>query len=240
LKIKKLLYFAGYYAENTYEINLYRINLRGAIMKRFFSIILVFIPMLLLAQNSAQFATTNSVETIVVPTEVKFNERFKISPIYFNKLIDPAGLGEILEVEMMFENLTDQPMDLNVITIATIEHPFPDKFDSSFEVPLMKTDIIKYLDASPDAENFKYPLKDESGNVKKDYFGKDMFEYKKIPQDPKKANLIKLDDTRMLRTYHISKYRRKYEFFNAVAILIFNTEGQPVFSSYHSLDKKRR
>jgi len=203
-------------------------------MKRLFSIIFVFIATLL----SAQTATTDSLETITVPIKAQYSESFKISPVYFNKRIDPAGIGEILEVEMIFENLTDEPMDLNVITIATVE--FPPKSDSSFEPPIDKTDIIKYLDASPDTENFKYPLKDESGNAKKDYYGQEMFEYKKIPHDTKKATLIKLDDTYMLRTYHMSKYRKKYAFFNAVAILVFNTEGQPVFASYYLLDKKRK
>ena len=203
-------------------------------MKRIFSVFLVFISTLL----SAQIATMDSIETITVPTEAQFNKRFKISPIYFNKRIDPAGLGEILEVEMMFENLTEEPMDLNVITIATVE--FPPKSNSSFERPIEKTDIIRYLDASPDADNFKYPLKDEAGNIQKDYYGHDRFEYKKIPHDPKKANLIKLDDTYMLRTYHISRYRKKYDFFNAVAVLVFNTEGQPIFASYYTIDGKRR
>ena len=203
-------------------------------MKRLLSILFVSMATLL----SAQIATMDSIETITVPIEAHFNKRFKISPIYFNKRIDPAGLGEILEVEMVFENLTDEPLDLNVITIATVE--FPPVSDSSFELPIEKTDIIKYLDASPDAENFKYPLKDESGNTQKDYYGLDRFEYKKIPHDPKKANSIKLDDTYMLRTYHTSKYRKKYAFFNAVAILVFNTEGEPVFASYYTLDGKRR
>jgi len=207
-------------------------------MERFFSMILVFIPMLLLAQNSGEIAPINSIETITVPKEAQYSERFKISPIYFNKRIDPAGLGDILEVEMIFENLTDQPMDLNIITIATVE--FPPKRDSSFDPIILKNDLIKYLDASPDAENFKYPVKDESGNVKKDYFGNDVFEYKKIPNDPKKATLITVHDKYMLRTYHLSKFRKKYEFFNAVSILVFNKDGQPLFASYYSLDKKRR
>ena len=204
-------------------------------MKRFFSIIFVFIPLLLSAQNTARM---DSLETITVPVEAKFSETFKISPIYFNKRIDPGGLGEILEVEMMFQNLIDEPIDLNVIIVATVEfHP---KSDSSFEPPIDKTNIIRYLDASPDTDNFKYPLKDESGNAQKDYYGIEKFEYKKIPHDSKKANFITVEDTYMLRTYHMSKFRRKYDFFNAVAILVFNKEGEPIYSCYYTLDKKRR
>ncbi|MDR3238248.1 MAG: hypothetical protein LBT84_07075 [Spirochaetia bacterium] len=207
-------------------------------MKRFFSAIIVFIPVLLFAQ--AGVVMNNSTDILTVPVETQYSDRFKISPIYFNKRIDPVGIGEILEVEMIFENLTDDPMELNVFTIATIE--VPPKSDSSFELPVDKWDIIRFLVASPnDVENFKYQLKDKDGNAQKDDLGRDMYEYKKIPHDAKKGNVIKLDDnTFVLRTYHLCKYRKKYAFFNELAILVFNTEGQPLFASYYKLDKKRK
>ncbi|MCL1911778.1 MAG: hypothetical protein FWG13_06205 [Leptospirales bacterium] len=204
-------------------------------MKRFFSIIFVFIPLLLSAQYTARM---DSLETVHIPPEAQYSETFKISPIYFNKRVDPAGLGEILEIEMVFQNLIDEPIAINVITVATVEYEL--KSDSSFQLPINKWDIIKYLDASPDADNFKYVVKDESGNPKKDYYDRDMHEYKKIPNDPKKGNFIVVDDTYLLRTYHVSKFRKKYEFFNTVTVLVYNKAGEPIFSCDYTINHKRK
>ena len=204
-------------------------------MKRFFSIIFVFIPLLLSAQYTARM---DSLETVHVPPEAQYSETFKISPIYFNKRVDPAGIGEILEIEMVFQNLIDEPIAINVITVATVEYEL--KSDSSFQLPINKWDIIKYLDASPDADNFKYVVKDESGNPKKDYYDRDMHEYKKIPNDPQKGNLIVVDDTYLLRTYHVSKFRKKYEFFNTVTVLVYNKIGEPIFSCDYTINHKRK
>lgn len=211
-------------------------------MRRIFSLILLLAPMLLFAQANEGNNSSNKTEsdTVVVPILAQYSDRFKINPIYFNKRTDIRGLGEILEIEMTIENLTDEPIDLNIFTIATYETSI--KSDSSFEMPVDKTDIIKVLVASPenDGENFKYALKDEDGNIQKDYFGKDRFEYRKVPRDATKGHIIKLEDTYLLRTYHLCKYTKKYSFFNEATIIIYDLNGNPVFFQSFLLDKYRR
>ena len=209
-------------------------------MKRIFSLILMLIPVVLFAQANGSVAEP-AYQSDLVPIASQYSERFQIKPIYFNKRIDPTGVGEILEIEMVIVNLTDEPIDLNIMAVATFEAP--PKSESSFEMPVESYEIIKTLVASPgnDGENFKYPVKDKDGNVLKDYFGKERFEFKKVPLDPKKGHIITVEDTYMLRTYHLCRYKRKnYSFFNEVAILIYDPEGKPVYYQSYLIDKYRR
>jgi hypothetical protein len=184
-------------------------------------------------------------DSVVVPAQSQYSDRFIIRNIYFNKRVDLAGKGDILEIEMVLENLTDDPMDFYIHAIASFEKV--EKTRSSFERPVPEKERIRSFVPYPEGvENFQYPVKDRDGNTKKDYFGKEMIELKKLPHDSKKGvdpstgKMYHLEKKLVVRTYHLSLYRNNYFFFNEAVILMFDAEGKPVFRQQYALNGWRR
>ncbi len=102
-----------------------------------------------------------------IPVQSKYSNNFTIKSIDFNKTVDYSKRGEILEVQFVLKNLTDDPMDLYVFTIATYEKK--EKTRSSLERPVPPTHRIRSFVPYPeDITNFEYPLTDKEGNVRKD------------------------------------------------------------------------
>lgn len=234
-------------------------------MKRVFIFLFIFTltaPVMVVGQNKSTKNTgTNSNASkesniAIVPVLAQYSDRFRVYPIYFNKRIDIGGRGDILEIEMVFENMTDDPINLLLFTLATYE--VPARNESSFEMPLdttksldpppevdrsyTPTSVIKNLSSSPeDPDNFTYALKDKDGGQAKDYFGKELFEYRRVPKDPKKGTPVRLENERVIvRVTHLCKYVKNYHFFNEATILVYDSEGKPAFLQLYKIDKVRR
>src|SRR5271157_449050 len=106
-----------------------------------------------------------------IPVQSKYSNNFTIKSIDFNKAVDYSKRGEILEVQFVLQNLTDDPMDLYVFTIATYEKK--EKTKSSLERPVPSMYRIRSFVPYPDdITNFQYPATDKEGNVRTDGKGK--------------------------------------------------------------------
>lgn len=179
-----------------------------------------------------------------IPVQSKYSNTFAIKNIDFNKLVDLSRTGDLLEVQFILQNLTEDPMDLYVFTIATYEKS--EKTRSSFENPIHPTQRIRSFVPYPDdITNFQYPETDRQGNVVKDAGGVEKVKLLKFPRNPKAGidpttgKPYHLVDKLVIRTKHLCKYRRNYFYFNEMAILIFDGEGKLVFRQLYKLEGHR-
>jgi hypothetical protein len=204
-------------------------------------VLVLLVPAILFSQDTAKQpkkVVTN------IPVLSQYSNTFAIRDLYFNKKIDINGKGEILEVEFVLENLTDDPIDFYLFTIATYEKT--EKTRSSFEEPVPPKERIRTFVTYPDEiRNFTHPVLDDKGNPQKDQNGLEIVKLVKFPQNPKAGvdqNTGKpyhLKDKLVIRTTHLSQYRRNYFFFNNLAVLIFDSEGKPAYRKLFEIKGKR-
>lgn len=170
-----------------------------------------------------------------IPAQAQYSNKFKIQEIYFNKIIDVAGRGEILEVEFRINNRIDDPLDLYIFVIATYEKD--EKTKSSFEMPIQKKGKIRSFVPFPeDKQNFKYTNSEKEGKAELRKFPKDP----KAGVDPSTGKPYHLKDSIFVRTYHLSKYRNNYFFFNEVTLLVFDKNGNILFRQLYNISGVRR
>ena len=187
------------------------------------------IPALLFSQESGNIKERH------VPIGAQYSNNFEISDIYFNRRIDTSGKGELLEVELVIKNLTDDPMDMYVHVVASYEKE--QKTRSSFEMPIPEKERVRSFVPYPgDVSDYQYPHPEKDGETI----------LKKNPKDPKTGvnpdtgKPYHLENKLLIRTYHLSKYRTNYFFFNEVTVLVFNSEGEPVFRQLYEIEGIRR
>ncbi len=171
-----------------------------------------------------------------IPVQSLYSNLFNINKIYFNKRIDYTGKGEILEVEFRLNNIIDDPHDLYIFVIATDE--IEEKIvESSFKMPVPPQKKLRSFVPFPDdIKNFEYPDPDNKGKTSLKKEPKD-------PQagvDPKTGKPYHLSDSIFVRTYHLSKYRNNYYFFNGVILLIYDKDGKPLFRQKYRFSGIRR
>ena len=176
-----------------------------------------------------------SVKKQHIPIGSQYSNSFEISKIYFNRRIDTTGKGELLEVEIVVENQTDDPMDLYVHVVASYEKE--EKTRSSFEMPIPEKERIRSFVPFPgDKADYQYPHPEKSGETM----------LKKFPKNPKAGvnpdtgKPYHLEDKLLIRTYHLSEYRTNYFFFNEVTVLVFNSEGEPVYRQLFEIEGIRK
>ncbi|SRR6056297_207853 len=169
-----------------------------------------------------------------IPIGAQYSNSFEISDIYFNRRIDTTGKGELLEVEMVIKNLTDDPMDLYVHVIATYERE--EKTRSSFEMPIPEKERIRSFVPFPgDKADYQYPHPEKA----------DATMLKKAPKNPTSGvnpdtgKPYNLESKLLIRTYHLSEYRTNYFFFNEVTVLVYDNEGKPVFRQLYEIEGRR-
>ncbi len=194
--------------------------------KKFFTISMVLFASVLLAQTT---------QKIDIPVQSLYSNQVKIKDVYFNKRVDTAGKGDVLEVEVLFENLTDNPMDIYVNIIATFEKE--EKTESSFEMPIPEKERIRNFVPYPDdTANYEYT----------DSKGKKIFQA--YPKNTKsginpltnKLYFLPVRDILVVRSYHVSPYRKDFVFFNYVTILAFDKDGNPIVREVYELKGKRK
>ena len=194
--------------------------------KKLFTTILVLFASALLAQ------TTQKTD---IPVQSLYSNQVKIKDVYFNKRVDRTGKGEELEVEVLLENLTDNPMDVFVNVIATYEKV--EKTKSSFEMPIPEKERIRNFVPYPDdIANYEYT----------DSKGKKIFQA--YPKNTKsginpltnKLYSLPVRENLIVRSYHVSPYRKDYVFFNYVTVLVFDKDGNPILREVYELKGKRK
>ncbi len=225
----------------------------GIVMKKYSIMLLaVMVPAILFSQDVKKEDALKKEETSKkhgdaltnIPVQAQYSNNFEIKNLFFNKRTDLGGRGEILEVEFSLQNLTDDPMDVYVFTIATFERV--ERTKSSFERPIPQRERIRTFVPYPDEiSNFSYQDTDEKGNVKKDKNGLEVVRMVKFPKnpkagvDPKTGKPYHLVDKLQIYTTHLSKYRRNYYFFNNLAVLVFDSEGKPAYRKLFEIKGKR-
>ncbi|MDH7552965.1 MAG: hypothetical protein QHH74_04850 [Spirochaetota bacterium] len=194
--------------------------------KKFLTIIMVLFTSVLLAQTT---------QKLDIPVQSLYSNQVKIKDIYFNRRVDTAGKGDVLEVEVLFENLTDNPMDIYVNVIATYEKE--EKTNSSFEMPIPEKERIRNFVPYPDdIANYEYT----------DSKGKKIFQA--YPKNTKsginpltnKLYFLPVRDILVVRSYHVSPYRKDFVFFNYVTVLVFDKDGNPIMREVYELKGKRK
>ncbi|MCX8123984.1 MAG: hypothetical protein N3F66_07435 [Spirochaetes bacterium] len=194
--------------------------------KKYFALCMVLCASALLAQTT---------QKLDIPIQSLYSNQVKIKDVYFNKRVDVGGKGDVLEVEVIFENLTDNPMDLYVNVIATYEKE--EKAKSSFEMPIPEKERIRNFVPYPDdISNYEYT----------DSKGKKI--YQAYPKNTKsginpltnKLYSLSVRDNLVVRSYHISPYRKDFVFFNFVTILVFDKDGNPILREVYELTGKRK
>lgn len=212
-------------------------------MKKYIALlILALAPSMIFSQSEKPSGAPEVTTTI--PVLSQYSNRFRVKNIFFNKKIDPSGKGEILEVEFLLENLTDDPMDLYIFTVATYEKK--QKTRSSLEIPIPPEERIRTFVPFPgDISNFTYQDIDTIGKVKKDKDGNELVKLVKFPKNPKEGvdqatgKPYRLVDKLFITTTHLSLYRRNYFYFNEVAVLVFDSDGKPAFRKLFEIIGKR-
>lgn len=226
-------------------------------MKRLF-VILALVPMLLLAQESGEIASSDGETGNIIidkPTQAKYTDFFDIKNVSFNRKDQLTGKGELMQVEFQLTNNLDIDQEFYIFVVATNEEAVwrynsfysPTLYDEKnkgnenifgSEVPVkklyMKGKKINFIKADPsDLSNFEYEV-----DGKKEYFRypKD----KKSGVDASTGKPYLLQDSLGYRTALLSEYRKHYLYFNFVTILIFDTDEKLLYQQSWKIDGTRR
>lgn len=203
-------------------------------MKHLVISLFLIIPALLFSQDKS---AETKIDLKKEPVLSIFTDLFKLKNLSFSRE-QPDNSGEVLETEFQLENLTNVSMDLYIFVIATHEKEYLTK--SSFERPdLDDKNTIKLIQVYPDdLSNYEYIVKDESGTEKKIY--------QKYPKNIK-AGINKrtgkpytLDEIITFRSRNLSKFMKKYYFFNQITILIFDAEETLLFRQSYAVKPLKR
>lgn len=203
-------------------------------MKHFYIILFLLLPVMLFSQTEKK---ADGADFTSFPVQALRSDFFTLKNLCFNKLI-PDTQGEVLEVEFQLENELDLDQEFYIFVIATYEKSY--KTTSSFERPsLDDTDEIKLLTPYPnDISNFEYSIKDEKGTE-----SKVLVKYPKNIKagiNPETGKMYLLRDYMTFRSRHLSKYGKKFRYYNEILILIFDNEEKLVYRQIYKVKEKRR
>jgi hypothetical protein len=207
-------------------------------MKKVMIFILILLPFVLAAQNEPEPESQNSSNDIEVTRPVQASQSPMITMRYesFNRKLDLYGKGELLQIEFQLHNQTDVDLNLYIFTFATYEE-FEYEMNSFGDKPLYLNDMnILYFRADPaDEELYTYEKEDGSS-----YFVKHPKDITK-GVNPETGEPFKLDNTLIYRTNLLNHYRKKYNYFNMVTVLIFDADNNELlFRQVWTLDGRRK
>jgi len=203
-------------------------------MKHLIISLLVITPVMLFSQDKA---ADKKLDLKKQPVLSIFSDLFKVKNLSFSKE-QPDNSGEILETEFQIENLTNVSMDLYIFVVATYEKEYVTK--SSFEKPDAEDrNLIKLIQTYPDEiSNYEYTVKDSTGAETK--------VYQKYPKnvkagiDKKTGKPYTLNDIITFRSLHLSKFLKRYYFFNEITIMIFDSEEKLLFRQNYTVKPVKR
>ena len=201
-------------------------------------VIMLLVPMILTAQAADKkdepVKKSGTSKEKDFPTQMIKSDEFTIRHVSFNKKVDPAGRGELLQVDFQLENEVDVALDLYIHIIATHEE-LVWVYDSFGEKKLVPKKIeTRYFRSLPDDRSlFEYEIDGEKSIVK---YPKNI----KAGVNNETGKPYHLSDYMAFRYEFLCHYRRKYSFFNKATILIFDDSEKLLFRQSYSLDKYRR
>lgn len=204
---------------------------RGILITFIFSI---FISSLF-SQDSSGTRNEAKGNTGNIPAQALYSNKVYIDEVYFNRITEPLGKGEILEVSFELKSRVDEPQDIYIYVLATFENTEPDS--SSFDMPIPQEERIKSFVPYPleDSKNYEYPDPENKNKTILIKYPKNS----KTGIDPATGKPYHLVDFINIRTKHLSRYRNNFFFFNWVTILIFDKDGSPIFRQLYELSGKR-
>lgn len=201
--------------------------------KRLIYILFVIYPLVVFSQeNTAENKVDASVDD--KPVLAVLTDVFDIKSLSFNKRNDPKGRGEELQVEFQMYNNTNLKRNLYIFVVATYEEEIWARNSILGTKILPIRSDIKFIETYPsDNDNFKY---EEDGKTYYDKYPKDY----KLGINPYENKPYFLDEDLIVRTSVISKYRKKFMFFNHVTLIIYGDEGELLFRQVYRIDSYRK
>ena len=213
-----------------------RITRGYAMKKRFFIIVLIAcLPLAVNAQSPAQPEKPKQAEgkRDMFPPQTVLNSDFTVSRPSFTRKGDNAGKGEIIEVSFDIENSTDIPKDLYVFVIATYEKTKWIK--DSFETKKVRPEnvVIEYFTCYPDSrKNYEY---EENGQTVLRKYPKDY----KLGINPATGKIYTLKDKLIIRSEHLTEYRKNFAYFNNVTVVVYDDDGILKYRQTYALEGRR-
>jgi hypothetical protein len=167
------------------------------------------------------------------PPQSVTNDDFTVSQPTFLKKQNNEGKGEELEVGFDITNNTDNPHDLYIFVIATYE-------ETDWQYNSFKT--RKVIPRKVQIEYFS-PYPDDQKNYEYDINGAK--EIKKYPKDyklgvnPNTGKIYTLKDKIIVRSNHLTLYRKNFKYYNNIAIIVYDDEGKVKFRREYILNGRR-
>ncbi|HEY1407227.1 MAG TPA: hypothetical protein VF857_11505, partial [Spirochaetota bacterium] len=134
--------------------------------------------------------------------------------------------------EVVFEltNTEDTPRDLYIFVLASHEEQkwVYNSFRTKRSVP-ERVDVDLFVPVPSDRANFEYDI-NGAKLIKK--YAKDY----KLGVDPSTGKAYHLKDKVIVRTEHLSPYRKNYTYFNNATVLVYDDEGKLLFRQIYALN----
>ena len=196
-------------------------------------LVLISIPVSVFSQQGADTEKTDKKDEH--PVLAVFTDVFDIKHLSFIKKVDPKGRGELILVEFQLLNNTDLTRDLYIFVVATNEEINWKKTTLTDRRILPQGSRINYFASYPDSnDNFKY--QDQDGKEYMDKYPKDY----KAGINPYTGKPYSLDTDIIVRTEILCRYRKRYQYFNYVTLMIYDDEGKLLFRQVHRIDWTRK
>lgn len=203
-------------------------------MKRFLSLLILIIPVLLFSQEKSGEDKSGKKPFPVLSYNTKL---FEVYNMTFSKTV-PGYAGEVLEVQFQIKNQIEAEQQLYIFVVATYESDYRTK--SSFESPsLDDPSRIKNIKVFPDdLTNFQYTEKNKAGNEEQVYikYPKNI----KAGVNPATGKPYVLDEQLTFMTKFLSNYGRKYYFFNEILVLIFDEKEELLYRQLFKVKEQKR
>jgi hypothetical protein len=159
---------------------------------------------------------------------------FSVSMPTFTKKVDFKGRGEVMEIVFEIVNVDETPREIYVFVLATYETPRW-KYNSFGTKKMIadKTAIDLFVPVPGPNSNFEFDVNGAKTVMK---YAKDF----KLGVDPVAKKAYTLKDKIVIRTDHLSLYRKNYKFFNNAAVLVYDDEGKVLYRQLYLIDKTRK
>jgi len=205
-------------------------------MKHLLISLFLITPAVLFSQDKA---ADNKLDITKEPVLSIQTNLFKIKNLTFSKLLRDEK-GEILETQFQVDNQTNISMDLYIFVIATYEKEY--RSETSFDRPTSEDkNPIKLIKTYPDdLTNYEYIYKDSEGKEKKVYQKYPKNIKAGINKDTGKPYTLNDNDLITFHSFHNSPYTKKYNFFNQITILIFDSDENLVFRQMYNVKPVKR
>ncbi len=199
--------------------------------------IIIIFPCFLLSKSKEKkkipVKSKKKVESTTKKSDFKvqsvYSDALMVKNVTFNRRTDPKGRGKELEVNFDVINKTDYHWKLYVFVIASYE-----------KIIMQKTSFGKLKDM-PEKIEIK-TLDVNIGGIKNFEYQKDGKKiYIKFPKSIKKGinqetgKQYKLVEKFHVRTQHVVRYSKRFNFYNHVTLLIYDDESKLMYRQVYKI-----